>query len=349
MAARYDKTLGCLLAAAIGDAMGAPLETRTVELIRRDFGGGDFVYDYKTPRPDSVAAGMPYAGVTDDFSVAYVSARHFLKNGGRIDRKTAIDALIDWKNGPDTKIFYEKYAGPTTRKNMAKLEGQPRDTSRDYLYCDNHSATNGAGMKAWIAGLFHPEDAARAVDDAIIMCHPSHNNAIALAAGTAVAAGVAAAFATDATVDSVLKAGFWGAWTGYERSLPITRPTAGASLVRRMELAVSIGRRFQDDFSGCITEMTDLVGTGLNANESAAAAFGYFVAAQGDIMKTIYLCINSGNDCDTTAIMAAAMAGALGGANKIEHLDYHLATLEQANSFIDFKGTAAAIAGLQEF
>ena len=38
MSSRYDKILGCLLAAAIGDAMGCPLETRTTELIRRDFG-----------------------------------------------------------------------------------------------------------------------------------------------------------------------------------------------------------------------------------------------------------------------------------------------------------------------
>ena len=346
-AVRYDKTLGCLLAAAIGDAMGAPLETRTVELIRRDFGNGGYVYDYKEPREDSVAAGMPLAGVTDDFSSAYVAAKHFLANGGRIDRETAIAALLDWKNGPDTRALYEQYAGPTTRKNLARLEGTPVDTSRDYLYSDTHSATNGAGMKAWIVGLFHPGDVERAIEDAVVMCLPSHNNAIALSAAAAVAAAVAAAFLDDACVDSMLEAGFYGARAGYQRALPITRPTAGASVARRMELAVAIGRKHRDDFSGCIREMTDLVGTGLNANESAAAAFGYLAAAQGDIMETVYLCINSGNDCDTTACMAAAMAGALSGAGGIDRLEYHLSSLERANPFLHFQEMAAAIAGLQ--
>lgn len=340
---RYDKTLACLLAAAMGDAMGCPLETRTVELIKQDFGGGDFVYDYKETKMDSVAAGMPYAWVTDDFSLAYVSAKHFLKNGGKIDTDSAVAALLDWKNGEDTKIFYETYGGPTTRKNMARLEGLPRDTSRDYMYCDNKSATNGAGMKAWLVGLFHPGDMEKAIDDAIVMCQPSHNNAIALSAAAAVAAGVAAAFKEDATADSLIEAGLYGAREGYKRSLPITRPTSGAMVDRRIELAVSIGKKYKDDFAGCITEMTDLVGTGLNANESTAAAFGYLAAAEGDIMKTLYLSINSGNDCDSTAIMGTSMAGALMGTAKIENMDYHLTTLEKANTFIDFRKMAKDI------
>ena len=34
-----DKISGCILGAAVGDAMGAATETRTMEMIRRDFGG----------------------------------------------------------------------------------------------------------------------------------------------------------------------------------------------------------------------------------------------------------------------------------------------------------------------
>ena len=59
MTNHYDKVYGCLLAAAIGDAMGCPLETRTVSLIKRDFGNGDFVYDNMTPLPDSIAMICP--------------------------------------------------------------------------------------------------------------------------------------------------------------------------------------------------------------------------------------------------------------------------------------------------
>ena len=52
---RYYRILGCLVSAAIGDAMGCPLETRPVYLIKKDFGHGDFVYDYMTPLDDSIA------------------------------------------------------------------------------------------------------------------------------------------------------------------------------------------------------------------------------------------------------------------------------------------------------
>ena len=42
---KQDKVLGALLAAAIGDAMGAPLDSLPVYLIKQNCWGGDFVRD----------------------------------------------------------------------------------------------------------------------------------------------------------------------------------------------------------------------------------------------------------------------------------------------------------------
>lgn len=339
---RYDKILGCLVSAAIGDAMGCPLETRPVYLIKKDFGHGDFVYDYMTPLDDSIAKGMPRAAVTDDFSLSYISALYFLRDKGKITKENSTEAILKWKNGDDTKIFYEKYGGPSTRKSIAKIEGTPYDKSRDYLFCENKTATNGAGMKAWIVGLFNQGNVDKAVDDALVMCHISHDNPIALSGGAAVAAAVAAAFCRNATIDSILEAGLYGARTGYDKALNIAKPSAGASVEKRMELAISIGRKYSGDFAGCITEMTDLIGTGLNANEAVPSAFGY-VATDSSIMRTVYLAINSGNDCDTTAIMAASIVGSLRGASEIDNIDYHINTLQETNKWIDFRNMADMI------
>lgn len=328
---RYNKIYGCILAAAIGDAMGCPLETRPVSLVKEHYGKGDFVYDYMEPLPDSLAHDLPRGLVTDDFSVAYISGKHFLKNGGCISRQAAIDALIDWKNSEDTKIFFERYGGPTTRQSIARLEGCNVDTSRDYLLCENKTATNGGGMKAWIAGLFNPGNIDKAIDDAIIMCHPTHNNPIALSGACAIAAAVARDLVNGVKLDEVIEAGIYGAREGYNRSVVFARPSAGASVEKRIELAVEIGLKYSNDFERCIVEMTDLIGTGLNANEAVPSAFGYFAAGRGDVMKTIYLAVNSGNDSDTTAIMAGAIVGAYTGGADIDAS--HLQLLSEVNSF----------------
>ena len=108
----YDRILGCLLGAAIGDSMGVPLETRTIDMVKRDYGDGGFVFDYKTPLSDSLAHGLPRGLVTDDFSSAYVSAQHYLDDGGKITTKNSIAALVHWAESPNTKVFYERYCGP---------------------------------------------------------------------------------------------------------------------------------------------------------------------------------------------------------------------------------------------
>ena len=49
------KVLGCLLGAAVGDAMGAATETKSTRQIERTFGGA--VREFKTPPQDTLARG----------------------------------------------------------------------------------------------------------------------------------------------------------------------------------------------------------------------------------------------------------------------------------------------------
>lgn len=344
MTTHYSKIYSCLLGAAIGDAMGCPLESYTPTLLRARYGEGDFVRDYKKPLGDVISYDMPFGLVTDDFSVSYLSARHFLANGGAIETKPAVEALLDWSTNPDTEIFFQRYGGPSTRRGIARLRGEPEAVPTDYLRCMNTNNTNGSGMKAWIAGLFSRGNIGRAIDDAITMCLPTHDNPIALSGACAVAAAVARGLMANATPGEMLDAGLYGAKEGLCRVSGRVRPAAGPSIEKRIRLATAIGMRYSDDFSACITEMTDLIGTGLQACESIPAAFGYLIAGGGDVMKTILLGVNSGNDCDTTATMAGALAGALTGS--IENAPYHVALLEKYNPWIHFEKMAKAIDAL---
>lgn len=325
----YDKVLGAMVGAAIGDAMGTPLESRPIYLIKEDLGNGGFVYDYIDMPADSYAPQMKKGYVSDDFSMAFASLEAFVKHG-KITRDAAIEGVMNWKYKDPYKRYSSAYMGPTTRYAIAKLEGT--DDPEDYMNtmeCHQRTITNGAAMKSWVAGLLNPGNLDKAVDDSIVMCLPTHDNVIALSAAAAVAAGVSKAMTHNATTDQVVEAGLYGAREGYKRALKVAHDAAGASVEKRLELAVEIGLKYSGDFEACITEMTDIVGTGLFASEACPAAFGFFVSTGGDVMQTIYRSINAGNDCDTVATMAGALAGALKGYHTIP--EHHLPYLSQTN------------------
>ena len=66
----YNKILGALLGAAVGDAMGAATEHRSIRQIQETFGGK--VTDFYTPPDDTIAKGRKAGMVTDAFSIPYI-------------------------------------------------------------------------------------------------------------------------------------------------------------------------------------------------------------------------------------------------------------------------------------
>lgn len=336
MTVKFDRTLGAFLGCAIGDAMGAPTETRPIELIKRDVGDGDYVRDYKLPRPDTLAAGQPIGQFTDDFSVSYLSAKAFLEEGG-ITTGAAQKAMVEWST---YDRYYINHSGPTSKRAIALCKGEPVDTSHEYCCCQNAWATNGAGMKAWVAGVFNPGNINKAIDDAITMCKVTHDNPVALSGACAIAAGVAMAMCKDSTLADVVDAGIYGAEEGYKRAWKITLHSAGANVADRIRMAVTIGINYAHDFDRLLQEMSDVVGTGLNANEAIPAAFGFFVASQGRLLDGVYMGVNCGNDTDTVAAMTGALCGAYSGAAGVP--ESHIELLSKVNE-MDIKGISEAV------
>ncbi|MBP3891205.1 MAG: ADP-ribosylglycohydrolase family protein [Solobacterium sp.] len=328
---KYDRIKGAYLGCAIGDAMGAPTETRPIDLIKQDVGNGDYVREFLVPRPDTLAAGQPAGQCTDDFSVSYLSSKAFVEAGG-ITKEAAEKAMVEWSK---YDRYYISHSGPTSKRAIALIKGEKVDTSQDYAACANGWATNGAGMKAWVAGVFNMGNVEKAIDDAIVMCKVTHDNPVALSGACAVAAATAVAMTKTSTIDDVVKAGLYGAREGYKRSWNMTKPSAGASVEERIRMAVTIGVNYANDFDRLLEEMTGLVGTGLNANEAIPAAFGFFVAAKGKVMDAVYMGVNCGNDTDTVAAIAGAMAGAYSGAKDIPN--NYMSFLSKAND-LDIKG-----------
>lgn len=334
-----DKILGALAAAAVGDAMGAPLNTRPIYLIRKDCADGGFVRGFVDPPAGAPAPGLARGMVTDSFSLAYVFCERFAAAGG-VTTQAVRQALLDWRAGP-FKFYYESCADPSTREAVEKLADQLPDARQDKFTGFQRTINSSAAARAWVAGLFCPGDPEGAVKAAIQAGLPTHDNVIALSGACAVAAGVACALQPHADTAKVLEAGLYGAQAGYKRAEELATDAAGASVEKRIRLAAQIGLRYSGDFEGCIQEMTDLVGTGTPANESVPAAFGFLVSAGGDVMETVWRSVNAGNACSMVGTMAGAMAGALKGAGGIPPA--LLQQLQAANP-IDLDQLAAAVA-----
>ena len=294
----YKKILGGLLLAAVGDAMGAATETRSTEQIIEKFGG--LVKEFKDIPDDVFAAGFPKGSVTDDFSLAYYTAVAIVNNHGVINEKTANDALLAWSKTP----FY-KMAGPTTRAAVDKIKGLEVPPAPFNLAVDNSKGSNGSAMKIAPVGLFAKGDIDKAMTDAVVICKPTHNNSASLSAACAVAAAVAAAMQEDATIDSIVEAGLKGALYGEQHGVKLACP----SVYKRIILAVKLGKRYQGDTMKAMKEIGDIIGSGLAAAEAVPAAFGLLVACDADPLETVIAGVNIGNDTDTVATIAGAIAG----------------------------------------
>ena len=110
-----QKILGCLLGAAVGDAMGAATETKSTRQIEKTFGGR--VKEFREPPMDTMARGRRAGQVTDAFSIPYILTEYLLKAEGKASKELGQKALMEWG---DTEYF-EPFAGMTTRSVINRL------------------------------------------------------------------------------------------------------------------------------------------------------------------------------------------------------------------------------------
>lgn len=318
----YDRILGGLIGAGAGDAMGAATEARTTEQILEYF--GHEVVDFEKPPMDTFGAGNEPGQLTDDFSSAYFVAKHIVDNGGIVTAKAVQEALIEWS---EHAVFFDRFAGPTTRLAIRRYKGEKIEKSGG-VELVTRQATNGAAMKISPIGLLNAGNVDQAIQDAITVTMVTHDNYLALSGACAVAAAVSRAVMEDADVYSILQAGLYGAKEGERIGREVARDVAGPSVVKRMEMAIDIGLGRGTPWEKMI-EIGHRIGAGLHVAEAIPSAFGLFAANDGDAMGSIIGAVNVGYDTDTIATMSGAIAGAYCGAKA--YPEHFLPTLEQAN------------------
>jgi ADP-ribosylglycohydrolase len=313
----YDHILGSLAVAGMGDALGAATEQWSTREIYEQYGGP--LRTFRKPPPDtfSGAEGNELGQITDDTSQMYYLAETLIQTDGNLTTAAWVKCLLRWADqsphvgnmGPTTRLVvealrtggdpYEVGVVGTSSRQMAKM-----------------GATNGSSMRVAPAGLVNPGNIEGACQDALTTCLPSHNTQIAISAACAIAAGVAQALTEGADVFSVVQACLAGARRGEELAAEKGRLAPGPSTLKRTELAITLALK-ATSLEEALASIEAYIGNSVDAAESIPAAIGLFVFAGGDPLEAIVGGTNIGNDTDTIAAIAGALAGALRGISAI--------------------------------
>ena len=285
----YLKCLGALAGGVIGDAMGAPSEGNSPAEIESRFG---WVDDFAS-------------GGTDDTILRDILAATLIRTSGyaTID-DWADDWLARWDEifGPKQNRFFLSVLHTARR---LRVQGEPRLAALGNIPCSSSAMciapvglvnacnpAQAAAQATHLASLINVQDAGFCQDGAAI-----------------IAAAVAAACRTDATVESIL-----------QEAVAHIPATSGARMLAGVEQAVS-GTRGRDyaAFRSYVHERAERFFQLRKANslETVPLTLALFSLAAGDPERCVTYAANFGRDTDTMAAMAGAIAGAYGGADAI--------------------------------
>lgn len=324
-----EKILGVLGMAAIGDAMGAATENKSFDQIRTAFNGR--VTTFLKPGEGAFALGNEAGQVTDDFSQIYFMSKKIIENQGELNEDIIIQAILEWSN---VSWYFDRFAGPTTRSAVAmykspekKMKALPGAVAVDYA----SKATNGAAMKIAPAGILYPNAIEKSIQAALIITKVTHNNSLAISGACAVAAATSAAMAENATWESMLSAGIYGAVRGEALGKAESIEVAGAAVVERIKLAYTIvnGSGTKEEK---LRKLALVVGSGLHVSEAVPCAFGIIMLNTDNPLEAVVDAVNIGYDTDTIACIVGTMVGAFTTVQN-ERFKSLLQIVEQANKW----------------
>lgn len=314
----YSKAMGCFMGAAIGDAMGGPIEAQHYKRIQKYAGEINGLIEYKSPwSMEDMHGGYalhPEPGsVTDDSYIRMDLARYLLDPNADFTAEQFANWLI--KNAK----FDNWWKAPV--KTLMEVEKGTYLAEEAGLYMGPQGG--GGGWWQPIAILFEGdiEKTVKAVDN---MCRiwkgPQPRNIL-----TAVCAGQAAALQEGSTIDSivdiVMKYSGPLAKKLFERTVDIAhKSNSREELYQKLYATALVNKRVTGtEIDGPMPEHVepeDYVEGRYSSGSFAEQqpwALAYFVWGQGDPHRTVVTAAMGGRDADSIATNTAAWLGAMSG------------------------------------
>ncbi|MFI6206633.1 ADP-ribosylglycohydrolase family protein [Streptomyces sp. NPDC051041] len=319
-----ERITGALVGAAVGDALGGPVEGYSPEQIAERHGGrvhgivGPWHGEaWRTARPLA-----PYhkgdGHVTDDTLMTHALIRVYARVRDHLDAHAIAEHLVpDLMTAPRWIPELEAEALPLHRVFLAEKWLVAR---LHYGHVDPREAgvgnivNCGAAMYMAPVGLVNAANPAGAYAEALDVAG-AHQSSYGREAAGVLAAAVAAACVPGASPDSVVAACLAlakdGTRTAIERVCEAaSRHTDFESALRPLREAVAPYDTVGPDYRA--PSLAARRPSRLHAVEELPVALGMLVVAGGDFRHAVLGAVNYGRDCDSTATMAGALAGALG-------------------------------------
>lgn len=323
-AALDERITGALVGAAVGDALGGPVEGYSPDQILERHGGrvhgvvGPWNGDaWRTARPIA-----PYhkgdGHVTDDTLMTHALIRVYATVRDHLDAYAIAEHLVpDLMTNPRWIPELEAQALPLQRVFLAEKWLVAR---LHYGHVDPREAgvgnivNCGAAMYMAPVGLVNAANPAAAYAEALEIAGP-HQSSYGREAAGVFAAAVAAATAPDATPDSVVTACLGLAKDGTRAAIEAVCETAARytdfeSALVPLRAAVAPFDTVGDDYRA--PSLGARRPSRLHAIEELPVALGMLLLSAGDYRASVLGSVNYGRDCDSIATMAGALAGALG-------------------------------------
>ncbi|MEV4453618.1 ADP-ribosylglycohydrolase family protein [Streptomyces mirabilis] len=319
-----ERITGALVGAAVGDALGGPVEGYTPEQIVERHGGrihgivGPWNGDaWRTARPIA-----PYhkgdGHVTDDTLMTHALVRVYATVRDHLDAYAIAEHLVpDLMTGPRWIPELEAEAIPLQRIFLAEKWLVSR---LHYGHVDPREAGTGnivncgAAMYMAPVGLVNAANPAGAYAEALDVAG-AHQSSYGREAAGVFAAGVAAACAPGASPDSVVAACLALAKDGTRSAIEAVcevaaRHTDFESALIPLREAVAPYDTVGPDYRS--PSLAARRPSRLHAIEELPVALGMLVVSGGDYRHAVLGSVNYGRDCDSIATMSGALAGALG-------------------------------------
>ncbi|MCX4975312.1 ADP-ribosylglycohydrolase family protein [Streptomyces sp. NBC_00620] len=319
-----ERITGSLVGAAVGDALGGPVEGYTPEQITERHGGrvhgivGPWNGDaWRTARPIA-----PYhkgdGHVTDDTLMTHALVRVYATVRDHLDAYAVAEHLVpDLMSNPRWIPELEAEALPLQRIFLAEKWLVAR---LHYGHVDPREAGTGnivncgAAMYMAPVGLVNAANPAGAYAEALDIAG-AHQSSYGREAAGVFAAAVAAACAPGATPDSVVAACLALAKDGTRAAIEAVCEVAArhtnfeSALVPLREAVApydTVGPDYRSPSLGARRPSR------LHTIEELPIALGMLVLSGGDYGHAVLGSVNYGRDCDSIATMSGALAGALG-------------------------------------
>ena len=349
----HDRVKGVVIATALGDAMGAPVEKLTYRQIKDRYGRVETLRTdwYKAGESEDVRLGRMrgHGIVTDDTLMTLALINVYVQEQRHLDaydlgssfvreivyRKTYIPEFGREAFIMDRLFYPEKFI--FMRHVLANCE--PREAGiGNMINC-------GAAMYIAPVGIVNAGNPKAAYDEAILLAM-GHQASYGLEAAGVLAACVAKALEDGVTVNDIVETAIELAKDGTKQA--ITDVTAAARELRDAKADMdTVVARFQEIMAKYSPMGDDVhrseaklgkpsnhyTPSRLFSIEELPLALAFVVLNDGDFYGSIIDGINSGRDTDSIGVMAGVILGAMYGSEVIRQEDVKL--LESTNR-LDF-------------